>query len=205
MFYIPLCDYSPINTIRKSIIDIYGVETEDNYNQLMKEDVFLLLDGFNEMKSEYNRNFFEELKELSAKKQVQILITSRNDVIDVETSNFTKLKFEPISDKEIENWLKKHSPNYKENTLSPELYNILRNPMLLKIYAISINESILISQTQKAELFKNPTTTGEIIWNFLEYQIIKTTNLGKEYEGFNRILFRHLLPYIAYQIESISL
>ncbi|MCL2820955.1 MAG: hypothetical protein FWD38_09065 [Oscillospiraceae bacterium] len=202
VFYVPLCEYhSTDNTIHKHVVDVYGVE-EHNYNRLMSEEtVVLLLDGFNEMKPEHNIKFFAELKELKRKKSVQMWITSRNDVKDVETDDFTRLNFKPIDKKTIDDFLKKHASSDKKISIMSELYDVLNNPMLLKMYAIDIKERVLSDIKQKANFFNNPVTTGEIIWNFLEHQIMKTKNLREEHEGFAKILFRYLLPYIAYRIE----
>ena len=203
VFYIPLYNYNIVNTVRKSIMETYNIETEFDYNHLMdNENVILLLDGFNEMKSKYNCDFFEELDKLSTKKNVQILITSRSDIVRFATIHFTKLTFEPINNEMTDKWLKEHVPNYITTALSKELYAVLSNPILLKIYAISVNGQSSSNQEQRTEFLSNPSTTGEIIWNFMEYQIVKSKNLREEKEGFSKILFRYLLPYIAYRIES---
>jgi len=202
VFYIPLCNYSSTNTIESSIIKECGFVSRDQYEQLMQDnDILLLLDGFNEMKNECKRDFFTELYELSTKEQIQILITSRNNVIDSSVSSFAKLTFKPLSKETIDECLERHLPDSKKIPLSPELYDVLSNPMLLKIYAVNINTPILTSNTQKSGFLTNPTTAGEIIWNFLEHQIIKSNNLYEDTERFSRILFRYLLPYIAYNIE----
>ena len=201
VFYMPLCDYDSTKaTIKKNIVEIYSVK--DDYERLMyEEDIILLLDGFNEMKSEHNNDFFQELKKIVSKKNIQIVITSRNNVDDIETSTFSRITFMPIAPDTIKEWLK--SKGY-ESPISTELLGILSNPMLLKIHSININEKepIIIKNREKAELLDKPITIGEIIWNFLEYQIIKSTYLKTENEGFSKILYRYLLPYIAYQIES---
>ena len=49
---------------------------------------------------------------------------------------------------------------------------------------------------------KNPTTAGEIIYNFLEQQIIISEKLYEnDNKGLGKIAFRFLLPYIAYNVE----
>ena len=200
VFYVPLCDYSSTNTIHRRIINVYDVE-ENNYNRLMtEEDVVLLFDGFNEMKNEYIKNFFTELKELTMKKRVLICITSRNDVIDIATNSFTRFTFKPIDKENIANWLEKHSQGNKETKLTPELYSVLGNPMLLKIYALKLNLPEKINNKQLSNFLENPVTTGEIIWNFLEHQIILKSDSQKKGHSAN-FLFRWLLPYIAYKIE----
>jgi len=204
VFYVPLCDYnSTNNTIQSYITDVYGVE-EHNYNRLMDEkNIVLLLDGFNEIKFEYHQNFLTELRKI-ANKQAQILITSRtDDVLISKTDGFTKLFFEPLTTETIDKWLTKHwTKNIEDPNITPELYEVLRNPMMLKIYAPTLNDQKKSTATN-FNFFKNPNTRGEIIWNFLEHQIKKMT-LHEEQKGFTKILFRHLLPYIAYKIESTN-
>ncbi|MCL2820949.1 MAG: NACHT domain-containing protein [Oscillospiraceae bacterium] len=204
VFYVPLCDYTTKNTIKKNIVEVYGV-AEHKYDYLMDEkSVVLLLDGFNEIQFEYKKIFLEELRKLAMKKRLQILITSRNDVLQSEISSFTRLTFEPINEKVIDAWLAKHAPTDKKRVLTPELYAILNNPMMLKIYTLNIKEPEAFVGLQKTRFLKDPSTTGELLWNFLEHQIIKTKILYQDpvEEGFAKILFRHLLPYIAYQVES---
>ena len=201
VFYVPLCEYGAETSIQSYIREVYGVKEEHNYDQLLdEEDVVLLLDGFNEMNPNYNSAFITELGKLMAKKHLQILITSRNDVMPYITSDFAKLAFVPLEEKVVDKWLEKHV-SVDKISLTPELYKILSNPMLLKIYACNINEPETIGNLQKTMFLKDPTTTGEILWNFLEHQIIKST-LHEEHEGFTKILYRYLLPYIAYKIES---
>jgi len=215
VFYISLCDYSKSHTIQNSIISSYGV---DNYLQLITvSEVLFLLDGFNEMNNEFKKAFFEELRELTNKKNIQIIITSRNDVIDIETVQFSKLVFLPIEYNVVIDWLIQHNVNIdwliplispndnKEAPLSKELLDVLCNPMLLKIYSMSSQESLSLNNMQRATFLNNPRSTGEIIWNFLEHQIVKSIRLKEEYEGFSKIVYRHLLPFIAYQIEREGL
>jgi len=206
VLYIPLCDYSLDRPIKKNIMRAFGVESDDDYEYLIdEEEMLILLDGFNEIKSEFAHAFFMELRDLKVGEHIQTLITSRTDMLHVETANFAKLLFVPISDKVIDVWLEKYAPDNRVLGFSHELYNILSNPMLLKIYAVNIRGQISLTHSQKSKFLDNPITAGEIIWNFLEHQIIKTKNIfedGTENEGFGIIFFRFLLPYIAYQLES---
>jgi hypothetical protein len=50
-----------------------------------------------------------------------------------------------------------------------------------------------------------PITAGEIIWNFIEYQALETDGYyktNKDEAGLGTIIFRLLLPFIAYQVET---
>ncbi|MCL2191837.1 MAG: WD40 repeat domain-containing serine/threonine-protein kinase [Treponema sp.] len=206
VLYIPLCDYSLDRPIKKNIMRAFGVESDDDYEYLIdEEEMLILLDGFNEIKSEFAHAFFMELRDLKVGEHIQTLITSRTDILHVETANFAKLSFVPISDEVIDAWLEKYTTDNQELDFSQELYKVLSNPMLLKIYAVNTREQKLLSGSQKSKFLDNPVTAGEIIWNFLEHQIIKAKNIfedNAENEGFGIIFFRFLLPYIAYQLES---
>ncbi|MCL1976595.1 MAG: hypothetical protein FWG55_00560, partial [Candidatus Bathyarchaeota archaeon] len=77
--------------------------------------------------------------------------------------------------------------------------------MLLKIYTLTlgIKEPESIDNLHKTNFLKDPITAGEIVWNFLEHEIIKADSREEfELEGFAKILFRWLLPYIAYTVEK---
>jgi phosphoglycerate kinase len=106
-FYVPLRVYTSTNTIHRNLVEVYGVD-ESSYNHLMdNENVVLLLDGFDEMEPVYNQIFLEELSKLVTKKRVQILITSRSNVVSAITNDFTLLTFEPIVKTDINEKFKK--------------------------------------------------------------------------------------------------
>jgi len=214
VIYIPLCDYSSDKSIKKSIIKTFGIESDSDYESLIDDDeIILLLDGYNEINAKFLYALFTEIKELRSKKCIQILLTSRSDVIHLETIDFTRFTFMPISNRTIDGWIEQYVSDGAKLNLSAELYDILRNPMLLKMYALNISDQVLIDNKQKSHFLNSPNTTGEIIWNFLEHQIIKAKAIYKPDidvdgtdkglgEDFGKILLRYLLPYIAYQVEK---
>jgi WD40 repeat protein len=215
--YIPLHDYDKQYFIEESIKVAFGIqsETEDVYKDLInEEEIFILLDGYNEINSNYIDNFAKEFEELCSKSYLKILITSRNDDYkkiknELNAKKFEMLSFMLITNEIIDEWMKKYT---SQNTkVLPSEYNVLRNPMFLKIYAYNINEQKKTINPEDYNFLKNPTTAGEIIWNFLEHQIIKSeeskykntkeNNIDIIREGFGKILLRYLLPCIAYNIE----
>jgi serine/threonine protein kinase len=216
--YIPLseCSYSSEKFLQKSIKAAFSNEenrnsplTNNDYEDLIaEEDIILLLDGFNEIANFDNEQaFFDELKELAQKKHIRILLTSRNDVYNVnQIGGFAHLQLEYISNEKISEWLSSHLPDGEKAAVPSGLpYEILGNPMLLKMYAIDIREQQFLSDAQKKGFLDKPTTAGEIIWNYLEHQIRKSKKLYEKNvksKDFSAILLRHLLPYIAYRIEK---
>ena len=197
------------NNLKKTIMKVFGVETDDDYEYLInEEDIIFLLDGINEItKYENKYAFFRELEELINKEYIQILITSRgqNEVNNYAISEFTKLTFESVPNKFIDQWLEKHKLKIADEPLTPELYSVLGNPMLLRMYAINTMEGKRYVNIKDTDFIDNPITAGEIIWNFLEYQVLESKDLyeaTEENKGLGKIIFRYLLPYVAYQAEK---
>jgi serine/threonine protein kinase len=206
--FIPLRDYrAEVRTIKTSVLEAFGTTEEGVYKYLIEqEEIVLLFDGVNEMTYEDKRAFFAELNELINNEYLQILITSRdqNDFNSYTIRNFNKLIFEPIASKFIDKFLEDCALKNKNEQLSTELYNVLGNPMMLKMYAISIKEERKYAYIKDKNFLLSPTTVGEIIWNFLEYQVLESNKYyedTREIEGLGKVIFRYLLPYIGYQVE----
>jgi len=75
---------------------------------------------------------------------------------------------------------------------------------MLKIFTMNIIFNNQLGDIPKSNFKQNPNSTGEILWNFLEHQIIKfnqTYENSPKDRGLGLFIFRYLLPYIAYQIE----
>jgi len=228
--YIPLNDYSPAKTLQKSIKAAFriigsndSVLTMKKFDDLINnDDIILLLDGFNEIsdfdgdvdgerfiRSKYDNEqaFFKEIAMFYDKKNIQILLTSRNDVNNyiINAGGFTKLQFEPITKQRIDKWLSDHLSDNDISSLSEMPCDVLGNPMLLKMYAVGVREQRLLNNSQKDGFLDKPNTAGEIIWNYMEHQIRKSINQYEERDkdrGFSIFLFRHLVPYIAYRVEK---
>ena len=202
--YMPLSAYSSEETLQRYIINVCGIlkifdikpqaiEVINYYYDLLinKMEMVLLLDGFNEMDSAHHKKFKEELDKLASATNIQILITSREDVTLGITSSFNKLKFKPIDKDLIDSLF--------TTKISTDLYPVLNNPMMLKIYKYD-QDNEMSKQNKDEDYIKNPTSAGEILWNFIGHQIIRSKRIY-ENTGFGNILFRYLLPYIAYKVE----
>lgn len=212
VIYIPLNEYDQMEYVKKCIMVAFGLLTSvkqnipqdanDNYETLIsEEDIILLLDGLNEIIDFNNQKaFFNELKELAEKNHIQIVLTSRSDAPHFVPGVFTKLTFEYITRDYIDKWL---SARFSWSGDIP--YETLGNPMLLNMYAIDVREQGTLSNSQRIGFLDNPTTAGEIVWNFFEHQIRKSQNIftpSDDDRDFSAVLFRHILPYIAYRVEK---
>ena len=214
--YISLRDYNPespdplnVVTLKSRIYKICGVAKihDDKLRTLIYDTDWLfdnvrmtiLLDGFNEMDANHSE-FTRELNELAAAKNIQILITSRADVNKGVARGFRKLKLKPIGEGDIDTHLKD-----KDIEMSNELYQILGNPMMLKLYNYDCERN---ENAVPVDYYYNPITVGEILWNYIGHQILnsrKLLELNKKWSEFDKLgkmLFRHVLPFVAYHIEK---
>ena len=237
--YIPLSEYSPVKSLEDAIKESFGIRgnndtalTHKDYVDLITDDeIVLILDGYNEISDykgkidgkpveclKYNneRALLDEIKELVEKKYIRIIITSRSsiNVFPLNLDSFAKLEFEKITSEYIVKWLSAYLPedNIDSNKINLP-FDVLGVPMLLKMYAIDIGLQRDLAGEDDDGFLDNPTTAGEILWNYFEHQIRKSIKLyektdnakGSEkvlFKDFSRILFKHLLPYIAYRIEK---
>jgi hypothetical protein len=232
---------SPIARLEDSIKAAFGIIgnndtslTHKDYIDLITDDeIVLILDGFNEIsdvegyddedkplkrsKYENERALLKELEELVKKNYIRIIITSRSSIghhIPLSSDSFAKLEFEKITPEYIVNWLSLYLPaNDIDATNSNLPFDVLGVPMLMKMYALDIGLKRDIDEDDDDRFLNNPTTAGEILWNYFEHQTRKSKNLFEKtdntndfdtalFENFSRILFKHLLPYVAYRIEK---
>ncbi len=226
--FIPLNEFNEQNTdekrtnfIQKMIHRYYlqgddrNVELLDILSTPLREDssstpsVILLLDGFNEVTIE-RQQLFIELREIIEHWQgVQIIITSRLDMRStLNWNDFHLLTLLGLSETSIQNYLDKHKvclPNSDSATTHQRLLNLLKNPMMLTLYASTCE----IHQKQKSNShlnFKpNVESPGELLWNFTEAQVAKyftQTGIKDAKKYLYKFLLNHLLPAIGYFMES---
>lgn len=169
-----------------------------------KPSVLLLLDGFNEV-TVNTMNLEIELKELVERAHgTQIVITSRSKVYgDFHAHTFNKAELLPLSDKQIDLYIKDVNEKNREictedfsNISKPEgdLLKLVRNPMMLTLYTATCSE---LENDPSNNFKRNPKTFGEIIWNYLQSNILRQSNFLKY-----KLILNHLMPHIGYKMEK---
>ncbi len=163
--------------------------------------LLLLLDGFNEITVDN----VPLLRELTAWREqtrgVQIFLTSRYTSSMYWTTGFQQLKLRPLDETQIEKYLQENKVALPANE---QLWKTLHNPMMLTIYA-STSEIIEKNENPKMHFKESATSSGEILFNYLEAQLLKSGKAaGYDSESFAwyRWLLNHLLPWIGYQMQK---
>lgn len=165
----------------------------------------ILLDGFNEITVDEenlklligNLNYLNEHAH-----GVQIIITSRYERLPAMLSNFfNNALLSRLNDQEISEYLNKREINFPDTL---ELKNLIKNPFMLKIYSQSCN---IVERFKNDNIynFKSPVnTSGELIWNYIQAEIVKID--GNEFLGrlknSYRFIFLYMLPAIGYSMEK---
>ncbi len=196
--------------IRNYIQEHYGGE---NIDRLLKEalqigDTFyphliLLLDGFNEVTAGSNELFLEvnELRAPDKYPGVQLVLSSRVDMRQAyQWQRFQLLELQPLSDDQIEAFLQQPLPT------DPRLLELLRNPMMLSIYAAQTE--LPQRYRDKGLLKEEMASTGEMLFNVEMLQRIKIEELhlaDLPKQAFQRFILEHLLPAIAWQMQQAGL
>ncbi len=175
--------------------------------------VIMLLDGFNEITVEEKRRelLLELLDIMENCAGVQIVVTSRYDMrATMNWGHFYLLELVGLGKEQIDQYLGKWglSPLSKSGEEGEHrLHRLLQNPMMLTIYAAScevVNEygvSSLYDFKQRAE------TPGELLWNFMEAQVVKYVQHSIQEERqkyFYKFLLKMLLPALGYEMEKVG-
>lgn len=195
--YIPLNEYNKDvdkSFISKYIYLYYGI---DIYS--IKCNILLLLDGFNEISQNNNMIIREIDILLVTKKNIQIVVTARYNIVDTYGLNNIKcFELQPLNERNIYSFLKRKKISINKNMLS-----VIRIPMMLSLYGriCAIKESIEINKNYLLD-FKTNQNVAEILYNYMLCQIGKLI-LDNDFERIPDVgiaLFC-IAPYIAYKIE----
>lgn len=172
----------------------------------------LLLDGFNEVRSDYQTSLIRQLTALSRYQNVIIILTSRFELHPQHLLyDFFPLYVAALDEYAIFAYLEKHvNAAFHENTLfqlgnpiSDEDYTLLRNPMMLTVYC----ETDQLAQANvNSRLFSFPLeikTKHDLIRAFFEGLACKEYNLNGNFDNLVLTLFinNFVLPYIAAQMN----
>jgi len=173
--------------------------------------LILFLDGFNEVTVPKD-SLIRQLSQIVEKyKGVQVVVSSRYDLRNFSwATSFVLLELQPLEEEQIHEFLS-IAKAVKPKTV--RLKKLIRNPMNLTLYAAVSEIMEKYKEDDRFYFKKEINTTGELMWNFIEAQIVKKfTSKGDEYsEGeiiddflvdYYRFLFRNLLPFIGFNMEK---
>lgn len=163
--------------------------------------VVMLLDGFNEVTVE-NQSLLLELQALREKgRAVQLILSSRYEVNFSWAEDFHLMSLQALTPGQVQTYLEAHQAPYPSEV---RLQEVIQNPMMLTLYA-SANETVEQYKNNSRFAFTPHTTTqGELLWNYLEAQLVKLANIygDESYEyHYSKFLLRHFLPFLGIEME----
>ncbi|SEJ83837.1 WD40 repeat [Dyadobacter sp. SG02] len=168
-------------------------------------EIILLLDGYNEItvESDQKRYLLLELLDLSQKgRSVQIVLTSRYDIDFTWAKDYQTFVLQPLTEKSVRDYLIKQQVDISK---SDEIKSVIKNPMMLTLFANTCEIVKENAGNTKFEFKISVSTAGELIWNFVESQIVKLSHvfdLIPQKFHYNVFLIRHFIPHLAYKLEN---
>lgn len=238
---IRLYQKNSINIIEeaKELSSLYEGICEKNTNPFF----ILLIDGFNEINdlNDENRKGLISIFKNLLKYNIQIVVSSRGNIFfSDDNCGFKEVYAEGVNSEKIERYI--HSdPEYvssvtMENKLSDKnMYDILKNPMLLLLYtgyqdkkysSLSNSNVEKLQDTNKLNPIENNCRTSFILWNYIQYNILydniyrplieekqseykKLTEIGLEIKEREQDIYARiiceLVPEIAWEMVSKGL
>ncbi len=181
-------------------IDLLGKASSSNTTEPTQPKVLLLLDGLNEVTAS-SSELLMEINRLKVREDypgVQLVLTSRTDLRDsYQWQSFHLLALKNLSDAQIKAYLQKDLPR------DPKLLELIRNPMMLSIYATQ--SELPKTYLEKGLLKKEVTSTGELLFNVEAIQRIKIEEnhailLSEQFK--QRFVLEHLLPYLGWVMQQ---
>ena len=165
--------------------------------------VLLLLDGFNELTVD-KTELLAELRELIDVGQgAQIVAVSRRDMrSDFNWLSLHEIKLIYLPEERIVQYLDNFSNAIYPS--SPVLRQLITVPLNLTLYAAT-SEIIAKHDSRGVFSFKNPATSaGDLLWNYLEAQLIKVYEQGQGSVQvyYYKFALQHILPYFSYEMEQ---
>lgn len=226
--FVPLSEYSQKIAIKEPVgfiqwvIKQYYLDERTRQKELLdvfrepfgtEEDgvpsVLLMLDGLNEVTIE-RRELEVEIRSIIENWQgVQVLISSRPDLRDtMGWTDFHLLELVGLDSEVIEQYLSRRGGRFTakiESSGEHRLRKLLRNPMMLTIYAASCEILNQYRMNPNYDFKQKDESAGEILWNFIEAQVVKyfeNRSLGEQQFHFYKLLLKMLLPALGYEMEK---
>jgi WD40 repeat protein len=199
--------YLDERTRQKELLDVFrepfGTE-EDGV-----PSVLLMLDGLNEITAERSELRAELRSIIENWQGVQVLISSRPDLrYTMGLTDFHLLELLELHNEVIEQYLSSRvggAMTKIESRGDNRLRKLLRNPMMLTIYAASCEVVNQYRMNPNFDFKQKDESAGEILWNFIEAQVVKyfeNRSLGEQQFHFYKLLLKMLLPALGYEMEK---
>lgn len=176
------------------------IKTPITIKQTKIPSVILFLDGFNEITSEKDELLIELRKIIKLAQGIQIVITSRSDMRQmIGLESFNRIDLQKLTTQQIEKFL---NININDSD-SRRLYELIKNPMMLSLYSATNKIVKTYCGDKRFDLKQKIETSGELMWNFVESQIIKKyeDNCFKNNSIYYMFLLKFLIPYVGYKME----
>lgn len=168
--------------------------------QADKYKYVLLLDGFNEIQSEYQKKIVNQLIELERCQNVIIVLTSRFRIGPQQLAYaFSTVWISPLSEETVSDYLEQHGKSFPEH-----FDRLLHNPMMLTVYC---ETNRLNQENSGSRLFLFPEkieTKYDLMRAFFEGLACKEYNLDGNLVSLVRNLFtyNYILPRIAAEMDD---
>ena len=176
---------------------------------LEKEQIILLLDGFNEIEEERRKGLALQIKELYKKYFVQIIFASRRKVDGTAGVYGVKALYtEKLYDEQIRVYLQENGADLQQ---AVKVWELLRNPMMLTVYTQTCKELRDNRDLEYFRFYDEVHNRGGLIANYLESLAAKQymQYIGKKEEMRELVMDLYmahfLLPSIAAYMESEKL
>ena len=163
-------------------------------NAEVKNNVFLFLDGANELKKQALERLREFISDAGTSREwtgTRIIISSRTD-FDINVY-IKELKVLPLGEKNIRDFLSKLKVAIPDNS---KVLELIKNPLMLGLYADA--EKYAENYKNQGKRFKirldaQPDTAAKIIGNFMQTQLFQMVSISNEESNF--ILYHTLIDY----------
>lgn len=199
------------NNLLQYIIDMYlGKDNSDDIKLSIKKyfqdqpnksccRVLLMLDGYNEV-TKNTQDILNCIDDFSSKyKNVQIVITSRKNLTSLtQLQCFYRIYLQELSDYVIQEFLK--SKKIVLQDFEAQLWNILRNPMMLTIFG----EVYELSKAAQGELPSlHCYSSGELLRDYFDR--LSQARALQDYQRETLISTKYIIPYIGWRMERDNL
>ncbi len=169
----------------------------------------LLLDGFNEITAEKRQLLFELNRLAEQYPGVQVIITSRYDMRgNFNWNHWHPVRLKELEDDQVEKYLQEHGMTGTAVPGKGRLGNLIKNPMMLMLYAASCEVREKHRDTRYCSFKDRVDSPGELLWNFIEAQVAllpEKVGPGEDRVFYYWFLLKYLLPGLGFEMEKAGL
>lgn len=172
---------------------------ESMANAEIQNNVYLFLDGANELPISHLNDLYEFIKAAGFSREwsgTRVILSSRTDLESVDIKILDML---PLEETKINDFLDKLGVNMPD---SQKVLNLLKNPLMLGLYADAEKYSELYRKQGgrfKIKLESTPDTAAKIISNFMQTQLYQMASVSNNNNDFilYHVLIDYALPAVA--------